>query len=113
MNPPSIFVTDDDQPFVELIKELLIDVGYPNVVCSMGANAIHRIRDELPALVLLDINIKNPGRGWSTLDSLRRLWRRLGHHLQHRCKLLKVGQRTASGAIHGHPFCRLEPAIRW
>jgi CheY-like chemotaxis protein len=71
MTPSSIFVTDDDQPLVELIKELLIHAGYPSAVWHVGEGAFYRIRDEQPTLVLLDINMKNPGRGWSTLDAMR------------------------------------------
>ena len=71
MDHPSIFVSNDEQAFVELIKELLTDAGYRNVVWHVGASAFHRIRDEQPSLVLLDINLANPGRGWSTLDALR------------------------------------------
>jgi len=40
------------------------------VVWHVGASAFHRIRDERPQLVLLDINLINPGRGWNTLDAL-------------------------------------------
>jgi DNA-binding response OmpR family regulator len=71
MDHPSIFVANDDPAFVELIAELLADAGYRNVVWHVGASAFHRIRDEQPTLVLLDINLVNPGRGWSTLDALR------------------------------------------
>jgi CheY-like chemotaxis protein len=66
-----IFVANDDQAYVDLIAELLTDAGYPKVVWHVGQGAFHRIRDEQPALVLLDINLVNPGRGWSTLDALR------------------------------------------
>jgi CheY-like chemotaxis protein len=71
MTPLSIFVTDDDQTFVELIKELLTDEGYTHVAWHVGSNAFQRIRDEQPDLVLLDINLLNPGRGWTTLDAMR------------------------------------------
>jgi DNA-binding response OmpR family regulator len=64
-------VTDDDQTYVELIKELLTDAGYARVVWHVGNNAFQRIRDEQPDLVLLDINLLNPGRGWTTLDAMR------------------------------------------
>jgi CheY-like chemotaxis protein len=71
MDYPSIFIANDDQTYVELIKELLTDAGYPNVAWHVGPSAFHRIRDEQPTLVLLDINLINPGRGWNTLDALR------------------------------------------
>jgi len=71
MDHPSVFVANDDPAFVELVAELLTDAGYRNVVWHVGASAFHRIRDEQPTLVLLDINLVNPARGWSTLDALR------------------------------------------
>jgi CheY-like chemotaxis protein len=71
MTHASIFVTDDEPLFVELIKELLVDAGYRNAVWDVGDNAFQRIRDEQPALVLLDISMKNPGRAWALLDVLR------------------------------------------
>jgi DNA-binding response OmpR family regulator len=70
MDHPSIFVANDDPAFVELIAELFMDAGYPKAVWHVGQGAFHRIRDEQPDLVLLDINLVNPGRGWSTLDAL-------------------------------------------
>jgi CheY-like chemotaxis protein len=66
----TIFVTNDDQTYVEMIRDLLIDVGYPGVLWNVGGGAFHKIRDTQPALVLLDINLVNPGRGWNTLDVL-------------------------------------------
>jgi CheY-like chemotaxis protein len=66
-----IFVANDDQAFVDLIAELLVDAGYSKAVWHVGHGAFHRIRDEQPDLILLDINLINPGRGWSTLDALR------------------------------------------
>jgi CheY-like chemotaxis protein len=71
MTPPSMFVTDDEPARIAHVKELLTDAGYARVVCHVGASAFHRIRDEQPDLVLLDINLRNPPRGWSTLDALR------------------------------------------
>ena len=71
MPSPFIFVTDDDQTYVELIKDLLTDAGYARVVWHVGNNAFQCIRDEQPDLVLLDIHLLNPGRGWRTLDAMR------------------------------------------
>jgi CheY-like chemotaxis protein len=64
-------VTDDEPAGVAHVKELLTSAGYARVVGQVGASAFHRIRDEQPDLVLLDINLRNPARGWSTLDALR------------------------------------------
>src|SRR5215208_3708348 len=71
MASPSVFVANDDPAFVELVAELLMDAGYPKAVWHVGQGAFHRIRDEQPDLVLLDINLEHVGRGWNTLDALR------------------------------------------
>jgi hypothetical protein len=47
MTSPSIFVADDDETYVSLIHELLIDAGYPRVSWHVGDGAWDRIRDEL------------------------------------------------------------------
>jgi CheY-like chemotaxis protein len=65
------FFSNDETTYVELIAEILADAGYSKVVWHVGGGAFHRIRDEQPDLVLLDINISNPARGWSTLDSTK------------------------------------------
>jgi CheY-like chemotaxis protein len=70
MAHPTICVVNDDETYIELIQEMLTDAGYPNVVSHVSAGAFHYIRDTQPDLVLLDINISNPGRGWNTLDAL-------------------------------------------
>ncbi|MEO7909228.1 MAG: response regulator [Roseiflexaceae bacterium] len=71
MTNPLIFVANDDAAFVELIKELLTEFGYPNVVWQVGQSSFEHIREAPPHLLILDINLANPARGWSTLDSVR------------------------------------------
>jgi CheY-like chemotaxis protein len=71
MTPLSIFVANDDESYGLMVRELLTDAGYPKVSWHAGRGAFHRVRDEQPNLVLLDINFINPGRGWTTLDALR------------------------------------------
>jgi len=70
VTPSTIFVCDDDPTYVEMIAEVLTDAGYPRVIWHVGAAAFQRIRDAQPTLILLDINLGNPARGWSTLDAL-------------------------------------------
>ena len=70
MTNQSVFITDDDQTYVEMMQEILKDVGYRHVTWHVGAGAFHRILEIQPGLVLLDINLGNPTRGWSTLDAL-------------------------------------------
>jgi CheY-like chemotaxis protein len=71
MTHGTIFVANDDHTYIEMVRDLLIDAGYPHVVGHGGGGAFHRIRDEQPTLVILDINLISPGRGWSTLDAVK------------------------------------------
>jgi DNA-binding response OmpR family regulator len=68
----SIFVTDDDQPYVDLVTALLIKAGYPNIVGYVGDDAFLRICDAHPDLVLLGVNPPHTVRDWTTLHALRR-----------------------------------------
>src|SRR5436853_7942044 len=70
MTRSTIFVCDDDPTYVEMIADVLTDAGCPRVIWHVGAAAFQRIRDAQPTLILLDINLGNPARGWSTLDAL-------------------------------------------
>ena len=67
----SIFATDDNQRYTEMIQDILRDVGYTHVTCHTGQDAFEAIYERQPDLMLLDINRSNPGRGWSVLDSLQ------------------------------------------
>jgi CheY-like chemotaxis protein len=71
MRPPSILVVDDNDTIVELIREVLRDVGYPDADQHTGDDAFQRVRDEQPILVILDISVSNPARGWATLDAMK------------------------------------------
>jgi two-component system sensor histidine kinase ChiS len=71
MAAPSIVVANDDPVYLELIKDLLIGEGYPQVTCIRGPAAFDIIIQAQPSLVLLDINVTHAGEGWRTLDLLR------------------------------------------
>ena len=64
MKIPSIIVANDDPVYLEMIKELLIEEGYPDVACIQGPAAFSLIVEQLPNLILLDINYSDPGEGW-------------------------------------------------
>ena len=66
----SIFIANDDQTYLDLVKEVLNDAGYTNVTMHIGTSVFHKIRDIQPDLILLDIHIANPARGWTNLDML-------------------------------------------
>jgi CheY-like chemotaxis protein len=66
-----IFVSNHDETYIEMIRDILADAGYQNVSWHIGKGVYQRIRDEQPDLVLLDINMADPARGWANLDILK------------------------------------------
>jgi CheY-like chemotaxis protein len=71
MAEQTIVVANDDPIYLELIKELLADEGYPSVHCVTGERVCDFIVQAQPDLILLDIHIEQAGRGWHHLDMLR------------------------------------------
>jgi DNA-binding response OmpR family regulator len=57
--------------YLEMIKDLLTTEGYRSVHCIVGGGTHGAIRELEPALILLDINLAQPGTGWRLLDMLR------------------------------------------
>lgn len=52
-----ILVVDDDPAVRDLVSELLTDAGFEPLLARDGKEALHRIEDARPALVLLDIQM--------------------------------------------------------
>ena len=71
MTTPSIIVADGNALYLEMLRGLLIEQGYPHVQCIQGQLTFDLVRREQPDLVLLDINMAHPGQGWRILDMLR------------------------------------------
>ena len=49
-----ILIVDDEFGIVEAVRDLLSDEGYRTVIAHNGRNALARMAEERPALVLLD-----------------------------------------------------------
>ncbi len=65
-----ILIVDDDADFREALGEVLTGAGYPVVEAGGGEEAIARIAEEPPGLVLLDL--KMPGiDGWGVMERMR------------------------------------------
>ena len=71
MTDQTIALTNDDPTYLEMIKDLLTTEGYQSVHCIVGSGAHDAIRQLEPDLILLDINLKQPGLGWHLLDLLQ------------------------------------------
>jgi CheY-like chemotaxis protein len=65
-----VLVVDDDHAILLAVKDILELEGYPVVTATNGAEALRRIEEERPALILLDMRM--PGmNGWDVARTLR------------------------------------------
>lgn len=51
----TIMVVDDEQHVVEVVRAMLIQKGHEVIVASNGREALEKLADERPDLILLDI----------------------------------------------------------
>ena len=68
--PALILVVDDDPDLLELVGEVLVDRGYRISLARNGEEALERIEDEVPDLVLLDMRMPVMD-GWTFARHLR------------------------------------------
>jgi len=67
---PRVLLVDDDREILEMTSLLLGGAGYAVTTAASGEEALYRVREEIPDLVLLDINM--PGMdGWEVLRVLQ------------------------------------------
>ena len=70
--PETILVIDDDRGFLTLMKLVLERYEFKVITAEGGQEGLHKARETLPDLILLDIMM--PGLdGWDTCQQLRRL----------------------------------------
>jgi CheY-like chemotaxis protein len=70
--PAVVLVVDDEPGIRAVLAELLTDEGYRVVVAQDGVEALRRIGDVSPDLVLLDLNMPKL-TGWEVVERLRAL----------------------------------------
>ncbi len=51
----TVLVADDDPDILDLITALLAEEGFQTVACSDGLEALHYVRAQRPALVIVDL----------------------------------------------------------
>ena len=71
MAKPMIIVVNDDTVFLELMEELLSEEGYNTLILKEGDAAYETIKQEKPALIVLDIRLSHPEGGFVVIDLLR------------------------------------------
>ena len=52
-----VLVVDDDPATVELLQEFLVAKGYEVLTASDGAEALQKVKEERPHVILLDIHM--------------------------------------------------------
>src|SRR6266545_5491348 len=72
MAEQTIVIANHDPTYLAMLKDMLATEGYRSVYCLVGTGTHAAIRQLEPALVLLEINLDQPGPGWQLLDMLRR-----------------------------------------
>ncbi len=65
-----IMLVEDDQPILDMMDILLQRIGYEPVLISDVQEALERVKNDPPALILLDI-MMTPMNGWEFLEKLR------------------------------------------
>lgn len=72
-----VLIVDDEPDFVELIQEFVAGKGYEPLVAYSGREALQKVKDERPHIVLLDIRM--PGMdGMEVLEKIREIDREIG-----------------------------------
>jgi|SRR5579863_1435245 len=70
---PSILIVEDERIVAKDLQQTLFDMGYdPFAVASSAEEAIARVSERCPDLVLMDIRIKGPRDGIETAEILKR-----------------------------------------
>lgn len=70
-NGKKILIADDSPTIVEITKAMLKEEGYEIVTAGNGTEALQKINEEKPDLVLLDVMMPDMD-GYSALQAMRR-----------------------------------------
>jgi two-component system KDP operon response regulator KdpE len=66
----TILVVDDEQDLLDLMEIILGAEGFDIITASNGQEAINKIKDQIPDLVLLDVMMPIMD-GWQTLKNIK------------------------------------------
>ncbi|MDO9324607.1 MAG: response regulator [Methanoregula sp.] len=68
--PHKIMLIEDDLPILDMMEILLKRIGYEPVLVPDVLDALRRVKEDPPSLILLDI-MMTPMNGWEFLEKLR------------------------------------------
>lgn len=72
-----VLVVDDDRDVVEILREFLSAKGYEVLTANDGAEALRKVKEERPHLILLDIQMPRMD-GLEVLRQLRQIDQEVG-----------------------------------
>ncbi len=67
-----VLVVDDEPDAVELLREFLLGKGYEVLTASDGEEALHKLKEERPHLILLDVRMPKMS-GLEVLKQIREI----------------------------------------
>ncbi len=67
-----VLVVDDEPDAVELLQEFLLGKGYEVLTASDGEEALHKLKEERPHLILLDVRMPKMS-GLEVLKQIREI----------------------------------------
>ena len=74
---PRVLVVDDEPDAVELLQEFLMAKGYEVLAASNGEEALRRVKEERPHLILLDVRMPKMN-GLEVLKQVREIDHEVG-----------------------------------
>ena len=74
---PRVLVVDDEPDAVELLQAFLASKGYEVITAQDGEEALHKVKEERPHLILLDVRMPKMN-GLEVLKQVREIDREVG-----------------------------------
>jgi DNA-binding response OmpR family regulator len=74
---PRVLVVDDEPDFIELLREFLTAKGYEVIAASNGEEALRKVKEERPHLILLDVRMPKMN-GLEVLKQVREIDHEVG-----------------------------------
>ena len=71
MESPKILIVDDDPDFVEATKAVLESKAYQVLSASNGEEGLHKVREEKPDLIILDVMMIDMDSGFNVCRELK------------------------------------------
>jgi DNA-binding response OmpR family regulator len=74
---PRVLVVDDEPDFIELLREFLTAKGYEVIAASNGEEALCKVKEDRPHLILLDVRMPKMN-GLEVLKQVREIDHEVG-----------------------------------